>query len=84
VITTSIADTIRAWKDPQFRASLGQAEQAQLAPHPAGLIELDDAALSFVAGGLPPENSGVSTCTVDAGACCCSGDICWGTSGICM
>jgi mersacidin/lichenicidin family type 2 lantibiotic len=41
-------DIIRAWKDPEYRLSLSKAEQALLLPHPAGLIELADAALAHV------------------------------------
>ena len=42
---------IRAWKDPEYRQSLNEAEQALLPPHPAGHIELTDADLDRVAGG---------------------------------
>ena len=42
---------IRAWKDPEYRLSLNEAEQALLPPHPAGHIELTDANLDQVAGG---------------------------------
>jgi mersacidin/lichenicidin family type 2 lantibiotic len=42
---------IRAWKDPEYRRSLSEAEQALLPPHPAGHIELTDADLDQVAGG---------------------------------
>ena len=42
---------IRAWKDPEYRQSLNEAEQALLPPHPAGHIELTDADLDHVAGG---------------------------------
>lgn len=40
------ADTIRAWKDPEYRATLDQAPD-----HPAGTIELTDDELEHVAGG---------------------------------
>ena len=42
---------IRAWKDPEYRLSLNEAEQALLPPHPAGHIELTDADLDHIAGG---------------------------------
>ena len=42
---------IRAWKDPEYRLSLNEAEQALLPPHPAGHIELTDTDLEHVAGG---------------------------------
>ena len=34
-------DVVRAWKDPQYRESLTDAQRAQLPAHPAGLIELE-------------------------------------------
>ena len=43
----STLDIIRAWKDEEYRLSLGEAAPA----HPAGLVELTDADLELVAGG---------------------------------
>ena len=43
----STLDIIRAWKDEEYRLSLGEAAPA----HPAGLVELTDADLEQVAGG---------------------------------
>jgi mersacidin/lichenicidin family type 2 lantibiotic len=43
---------IRAWKDEEYRLSLSDAERAQLPENPAGLIELADAELDPVAGGI--------------------------------
>jgi|HubBroStandDraft_1064217.scaffolds.fasta_scaffold67093_2 mersacidin/lichenicidin family type 2 lantibiotic len=43
---------IRAWKDPNYRNSLSDAERAALPPNPAGEIEIGDAALRGVVGGL--------------------------------
>ena len=47
---------IRAWKDEQYRLSLSEAERALVPGHPAGAMELSDAALDGAAGGLfyPP------------------------------
>jgi len=42
---------VRAWKDPEYRLSLNEAEQALLPPHPAGHMELTDGDLELVAGG---------------------------------
>jgi mersacidin/lichenicidin family type 2 lantibiotic len=47
----STLDIIRAWKDEEYRLSLGEAERALLPAHPAGLVELADADLELVAGG---------------------------------
>jgi mersacidin/lichenicidin family type 2 lantibiotic len=43
---------IRAWRDPEYRASLSAAERDRLPAHPAALIELDEARLGM-AGGSP-------------------------------
>jgi mersacidin/lichenicidin family type 2 lantibiotic len=45
-------NTIRAWKDPAFRNSLSQADHASMPEHPSGMIELSDADLGVVAGGV--------------------------------
>jgi mersacidin/lichenicidin family type 2 lantibiotic len=66
-------DIIRAWKDEEYRRSLTDAERAQLPAHPAGLIELDDADLGLVAGGLLASTHSTVT-SVDI--CCCSGCAC--------
>ena len=44
--------TIRAWKDLDYRESLTAEERAALPNHPAGLIDLTDAELGEVTGGL--------------------------------
>jgi len=43
---------IRAWKDEEFRLSLSEAERASLPQNPAGPIELSDAELGAVGGGI--------------------------------
>ena len=52
-------DVIRAWKDAAFRASLSEAERAQLPQNPAGPVELTETEAAAVEGGL-------------SAACCCS------------
>lgn len=47
----SKSEIIRAWKDPQFRESLSEAELASLPENPAGLVALSDEDLDSVAGG---------------------------------
>ena len=42
-------DIVRAWKDPEYRASLSDVERAQLPAHPSGLIELGN--LERIRGG---------------------------------
>lgn len=44
---------VRAWRDPDFRATLSEAELAALPSHPSGLPELADGELTAVlAGGV--------------------------------
>ena len=59
-------DIVRAWKDPEYRQSLSEAEKAFLPEHPAGLTELTDAEMGVVTGGLPRQ-----TLTVRGEICCC-------------
>jgi mersacidin/lichenicidin family type 2 lantibiotic len=42
---------IRAWKDAEFRASLGAAQRAALPANPAGVVELEEAELKHATGG---------------------------------
>jgi len=46
-----LKDIVRAWRDPVFRASLSEAQRAQLPENPAGMIDLSGTALNAVAGG---------------------------------
>jgi mersacidin/lichenicidin family type 2 lantibiotic len=48
-------NVIRAWRDEEYRSGLSEAEKAQLPANPAGLIELSDAELSGVSGGMLPQ-----------------------------
>jgi mersacidin/lichenicidin family type 2 lantibiotic len=41
---------IKAWKDEEYRESLGEGERALLPVHPSGLIELTDAQLGAAGG----------------------------------
>ncbi len=43
-------DVIRAWRDPEYRATLSREQLAALPAHPAGLIELSDDELARAAG----------------------------------
>ena len=49
----SSQNIVRAWKDATYRDSLTEAERAALPANPAGAVELSDADLGKVAGGLP-------------------------------
>jgi mersacidin/lichenicidin family type 2 lantibiotic len=42
---------IRAWRDPEFRASLSEAERADLPLHPSAMIEVADEDLARILGG---------------------------------
>ena len=46
------ADVIRAWKDEEYRLSLSADERAMLPANPAGAIELSDAEVGLIAGGV--------------------------------
>jgi len=59
----SHVDIVRAWKDPEYRRSLSEAELEKLPTHPAGLIELKDTEIDSVAGG--------KACTCQCPKCTC-------------
>jgi len=48
----SSQNIVRAWKDAAYRNSLTEAERAALPPNPAGVVELSDADLGKVSGGI--------------------------------
>ena len=48
---------IRAWKDPEYRLSLSEEEQALLPENPAGAIELTDDDLEMAVGGHSPSHN---------------------------
>ena len=47
-------DTIRAWKDEDYRASLNADQLARLGENPAGQVELTDEELDSVDGAITP------------------------------
>ena len=81
-------DTIRAWKDEEYRASLSSADLASLEESPVGAVELDDEDLAMVGGGKTesflslgccPEDStfgGPGTCGICSWKCGTSGVTC--------
>ncbi|HWN70534.1 MAG TPA: mersacidin/lichenicidin family type 2 lantibiotic [Haliangium sp.] len=69
-----ISDIIRAWKDPEFRATLENAPES-----PAGLIELDDAALESVGGAAISVTEHTEGCTVSGWQISC-GYVCTATT----
>ncbi len=84
---------IRAWKDASYRATLTTEELTALPENPAGLIELDDAALGDVNGAILPGYGPTKTdegCTVSGAQVPSCGWICTytkecqqGTDGCC-
>ena len=46
-------DTVRAWKDPLYRASLTAEERDRLPGHPSGFLEIDEEQLKAASGGAP-------------------------------
>jgi len=57
-------DVIRAWKNEEFRLDLSDVERSLLPAHPAGLLDLTDADLDSASGGLPPNNSYETYCSL--------------------
>lgn len=45
-------DVARAWRDEEYYLSLSDEERASLGAHPSGLIELEQADLRSVSGGV--------------------------------
>ena len=43
-------DVIRAWRDPEYRATLSSEELSRLPSNPAGLVELTDEELGRASG----------------------------------
>lgn len=54
--------TIRAWKDVDYRASLDPGARADLPDSPVGTIELADEDLGDAAGGVAPVLTQTSIC----------------------
>jgi mersacidin/lichenicidin family type 2 lantibiotic len=48
----SDVDVVRAWKDEEYRESLGEAQRAAIPENPAGLVTLDSDEMRGVLGGL--------------------------------
>lgn len=48
----SVPDTIRAWKDVDYRLSLTGQERSLIPPHPAGEIESEVAPIDILTGGF--------------------------------
>jgi mersacidin/lichenicidin family type 2 lantibiotic len=69
-------NVVRAWKDPEYRRGLSAAEQGQLPDNPAGAVELTDAELGGVSGGMPPtcdECTDMNFCgSVNCGSASCT------------
>lgn len=51
-------DIARAWRDPEFYASLSDAERALVPANPVGLVEVDADVLGSITGGC-----GSNTCS---------------------
>jgi mersacidin/lichenicidin family type 2 lantibiotic len=60
---------IRALRDEEYFLSLSPSERAAIPAHPAGSVELSDADLEAVAGGMRPNTSDSAVMSPDI--CCC-------------
>lgn len=71
----SPAEIVRAWRDREYWLSLTDEERAATAENPAGVIELIDEEMDFVAGGSAtlPSQTCTSQClsTFTATGHCC-------------
>lgn len=65
----SQSDTIRVWKDPQYRNHIKADQQVLWPEHPAGSIELADSELDQAAGGTDTPKCTFITCDL-TGVCC--------------
>ncbi|MDN0200005.1 mersacidin/lichenicidin family type 2 lantibiotic [Streptomyces sp. S.PNR 29] len=65
-------DAVKAWKDPDYRATLSVADRAAFPSNPAGIVPMSRTQLSGVAGGTTWWCFGI---TVSIAACA-------GTKGI--
>jgi mersacidin/lichenicidin family type 2 lantibiotic len=63
-------DVVRAWKDENFRLSLGEANRAMLPANPAGEIELGGAGLKPTFAAFSRDNS---WCTLSCSCWCLCG-----------
>lgn len=52
---------IRAWRDPEYYASLSDAERARMPDHPAGVVELSNEELNGLAGDIAGGTTGYDT-----------------------
>ncbi len=69
-------DIIRAWKDEEYRENLGAAG---VPDHPAGLVELQENQLGYVAGGNTEHESTLGCChgLTNEGSCWyCDTNVC--------
>jgi mersacidin/lichenicidin family type 2 lantibiotic len=56
----SAKNIVRAWKDEEYRMSLGDSERAEMPDNPAGAVTLSDDEVDRVAGAA--ELTGLSFC----------------------
>ena len=66
-------DIIRAWKDETYRNSLSAEQRAALPANPAGAIELTEAELDAVVGGVTTAlctGSNATLCSKKRPQCC--------------
>lgn len=71
-------DVIRAWRDPEYYASLSEAERARVPDHPAGVVELSDEELNGLASEVAGGTTGYDTLiiTIEPGTNTCVFRLC--------
>ncbi|MET8454231.1 mersacidin/lichenicidin family type 2 lantibiotic [Streptomyces sp. NPDC005209] len=73
---------VKAWKEPEYRDSLSEAEQASLPPNPAGLVSLTHRQLGEVAGATSAVCATISI-SIGVSAWLCMGTKSWQSIGCC-
>lgn len=83
-------DYLKAWKNPEYRSTLGEKELGEMPLSPAGFVELDDAALLEINAGtadffkwLGKKATGpVGFVTTAVGCFTVNATVCNGTCGV--
>jgi mersacidin/lichenicidin family type 2 lantibiotic len=70
-------DIVRAWKDPDYRLTMNDQDQAALPQHPAGMMELSDEALQEALGAQNYQPDTGFLCVSTVLACATAAFSCW-------
>ncbi|MER5318683.1 mersacidin/lichenicidin family type 2 lantibiotic [Streptosporangium roseum] len=78
-------NSVKAWKDPEYRASLSSADLARIPANPAGPVTLSNRELETVAGATSGicAGAGLTVAIITMTFTVCSGTAKFGTAGCC-